>query len=764
MKNKNKFEINERGYGWWLKSIKLLESKLRLNINVHSDDKLLQDGQIFLFNHFARFETVIPPYIIYRATGSYCRSISDKALFNVNDRLTKLLTSGGAVPNNLPGLLPFLAAEILRGRKVIVFPEGGMIKDRRVMDDEGQFRIFSPTSGTYREHHRGAAVLALTLDLFKRRIKDLFEDGDEVRISHWCESLGIESKEELLKQANKPTQIVPTTITFNPIRISDNILSRAVELFAKKVPDQLAEELAVEGNLLFKETDMDIRLGDPIQDERKWHFLEKMLLKRYFLTIDSLDELFSLKDSAESFSEKLMAQFISKESLRVRDKYMEELYSGITINIGHIASQLMTILAEREEMEISKQDFHRAIYLTIKSLQNEPGVFLHDNFLDPKNYRGMLKGKIPHPFKRFLKLCVDTGLLVIHDDSYTLLNKISIDHTLHEVRLENPVRMYSNEVEPIPQVKEAILASLEKVKTVREKDLAVYLFDDELHDIDFQKKRFNGEKFKRINEAETATADSRPYMLLPNKPAKTAVLLVHGFFASPAELKAYGEELHEKGYAVLGMRLAGHGTSPWDLHERTWQDLLESVRRNYNILSHFADNVVVIGFSTGAALSLLLAGEQPKKLGGLVSIAAPIALKDPMFPFTKALHKVNTLFSYLPSLDGIYLFRRNRTAAPSINYRTMPMRGVYQLALLLDFFKTRLGNVTTKTLILQGDQDHIVEAHSAKTIFDAIHSTDKKLHLIESERHNILQENEGNCHDLILSFIKEVEEGAEENA
>ena len=43
----------------------------------------------------------------------------------------------GVVPNNEPGLLAFLAAEILRGRKVSVFPEGGMVKDRRILDENG---------------------------------------------------------------------------------------------------------------------------------------------------------------------------------------------------------------------------------------------------------------------------------------------------------------------------------------------------------------------------------------------------------------------------------------------------------------------------------------------------------------------------------------------------------------------------------------------------------------------------------------------------
>ncbi|HAI32163.1 MAG TPA: hypothetical protein DCM48_22015, partial [Thalassospira sp.] len=60
------------------------------------------------------------------------------------------------------------------------------------------------------------------------------------------------------------------------------------------------------------------------------------------------------------------------------------------------------------------------------------------------------------------------------------------------------------------------------------------------------------------------TADSRPYLLLPNgqKQFACGVLLVHGFLASPAELRELGEKFAAMGHAVMGVRLAGHGTSP----------------------------------------------------------------------------------------------------------------------------------------------------------------------------------------------------------
>jgi esterase/lipase len=38
---------------------------------------------------------------------------------------------------------------------------------------------------------------------------------------------------------------------------------------------------------------------------------------------------------------------------------------------------------------------------------------------------------------------------------------------------------------------------------------------------------------------------------------------------------------------VMGVRLSGHGTSPWDLRQQTWQDWLDSLYQGWRILQPF---------------------------------------------------------------------------------------------------------------------------------------------------------------------------------
>ena len=129
---RSKFAINEPFYQWSVRAFSLLRKRLGMKIETHAEPGVVEDGQIFLFNHFARFETIIPQYFIYQATGAYCRCVATHELFESSERFSKVLWGVGAVPSNHPGLLAFLAAEILRGQKVIIFPEGSMMKDRSI--------------------------------------------------------------------------------------------------------------------------------------------------------------------------------------------------------------------------------------------------------------------------------------------------------------------------------------------------------------------------------------------------------------------------------------------------------------------------------------------------------------------------------------------------------------------------------------------------------------------------------------------------------
>ena len=78
-------EIKTSTYDWCAKVFSVLESWLGLNFKFHHEDGSAEVGQIFLFNHSARFEIIIPLYLLHKETGAYCWRVATKDLFRPNN-------------------------------------------------------------------------------------------------------------------------------------------------------------------------------------------------------------------------------------------------------------------------------------------------------------------------------------------------------------------------------------------------------------------------------------------------------------------------------------------------------------------------------------------------------------------------------------------------------------------------------------------------------------------------------------------------------
>ncbi|WP_019646137.1 alpha/beta fold hydrolase [Novispirillum itersonii] len=750
--------LNPRALDWCVRAFRAIEGYLGLQVALHDPEQddgtgVLGRGHIFLFNHFARFETIIPPYLIHSRTGAFCRTIADTALFGPpGSSFGAFLRGVGAVPNSLPGLLPFLAAEILRGRKVVIFPEGGMVKDRRVVDDGGDFRVYSRTAKERRKHHRGAAVLALMLDVFKERLRELAADGDTQRLERWRTALGFSSADALLAEARTPTLVVPGNITFYPLRIDDHPLPRLVERFTDTLPQQFSEELLVESNILFRDTDMDIRLGAPLPVAADWNWWERLLLRRAFEDTASLHDLFDFNRKASAWFDRLLARRLDDASDAVRDACTYGIYRQVTVNIGHLAAQAILDRIEDGETGVSRTDLGRQVYLALKGLQTASAVHLHRTLAEPDRYRGLLRGT-NEDFNRVLSTAVGAGLLDDDGTHLTFRPKLRDDHDFDRVRLENPLLVAANEITPIPEVLVHVAAARQDLTTLPPRRLADLRFDDETRAWQRAKQAFSGPGHAAVNSRETATRSGAPFLLMPEAPNGCGVVLVHGFLASPAELQGLAERLKAQGYTVIGVRLPGHGTSPWDLRERGWPEWLDAVRRADDILAAHCPQRAVVGFGTGGALGLAYAAEAPPGLTGVVAASVPVTYRNKALIFAPLMHGLSRLAEWVPAWEGTAPFRENDSEHPEINYRHVPLRGLHEVSDLMSELRRRLPLVRCPALILQGDRDPVVDPAGAVTLMRRLASHRRRLEMIPSTRHGILNENIGNCHDHVVQYL-----------
>ncbi len=754
-------DINPSVYEWTGRIMSVLERGLGVNIRLHDDRDLLNAGDIFVFNHFARFETFIPQYLIHRETGAFCRSIAASEFFTAEDAFANFLRNVGGVPNNHPRLLPYLAEEILRGRKVIVFPEGGMVKDRRVLDARGRYSIYSRVARERRKQHTGAAILALALDAFKAAIRkiDGDADGGNERVARWAERLGLEDADALRAVVRRPTLIVPANITFYPIRISDNLLKKGAELFGSGLGPRLAEELLIEGNILLKDTDMDIRLGDPIDPSNAWRRWERALLSRLVRRSDRLDTVFNVQRHGERLDERILAMVSRRKAERVRDYYMSEMYEGVTVNLSHLASSLALGYVDDGEDTVERDEFHRALYLAARSVRREPEVPSHNGLTDPVDTLRIVDGVSPG-LDQFMgsEACAD--LIERDAQRYNFLPKLRQEHDFDDIRIENLVTVYANEMAPITAAAKAVDAARKAARYMPGDVLARLMFEDEVDSHATDTAFYRRPDYAEINDQETATLSGAPYLLTPPKGVdakKIGVLVVHGFLASPAELRGFADTVAAAGHTVLGVRLKGHGTSPWDLRDRQWEDWLESVRRGYRILSGLTRRIAIVGFSSGGALALHLAADVPKGLVGVAAVSAPLKFRNRNLIFVPLVHGANTVARWIPSFEGLMPFRLNESEHPAINYRNIPIRGLHELRQMVSHLEDRLAHVECPVQVVQGTDDHVVDARSAEMLIKGLGSDAKTLHMIEADRHGILNEDIGDTQQVVRDFLATLE-------
>jgi len=210
--------------------------------------------------------------------------------------------------------------------------------------------------------------------------------------------------------------------------------------------------------------------------------------------------------------------------------------------------------------------------------------------------------------------------------------------------------------------------------------------------------------------------DTRPFFL----PAgRTGCLLLHGFTATPHEMRFLGERLHAHGYTVSAMQIAGHCTSAEDLECRTWQDWYASAREGLMALQQHVPEIVVVGQSMGALLAVKLAVDFPTTIGGVVLLSPAFVLSrtwlrfvQPVLPLVLALLGERRRYVVKPDRD--IADPQARVESPS--YERVPLRGLVQLLQLQGVARRILPQVRQPVLVIHSRQDHTCPLVNAEIV------------------------------------------------
>jgi len=216
----------------------------------------------------------------------------------------------------------------------------------------------------------------------------------------------------------------------------------------------------------------------------------------------------------------------------------------------------------------------------------------------------------------------------------------------------------------------------------------------------------------------------------------TGCLLVHGFSGSPPEMRPMGEYLAAQGLVALGVRLAGHGTSPEDMARTTWRDWMASAEEGLRELQGRCSRVFAAGLSMGGLLVLHLAAHYP--LAGVMAMSTPAYIADRRFRFMPLVQPFVRWITPGMESDLTDPEAENRFSA----YRRLPTRCVVSLGQLMRLVRRELPRIKIPVLVMQGRCDRSIPADSARIIFDGLGTADKELVWFENSGHCMTVDSE----------------------
>lgn len=241
-----------------------------------------------------------------------------------------------------------------------------------------------------------------------------------------------------------------------------------------------------------------------------------------------------------------------------------------------------------------------------------------------------------------------------------------------------------------------------------------------------------------------------PFLLTPERSSGRGMLLVHGFGATPHEMRPLAQYLCQKGHTTFAVRLPGHGTSPPDLAKQSYEAWLAAVNRGYQLLADRGLSIVGVGQSTGALLLLSLALSRPFEAQILLS------------PFLRLRHRLAPLAGLLRYLIP-YQKRHLPLEEQAYYYQERPLKGVHQINRLRRRVSEELPRLTAPTLVLASEGDETVAPGTADTLFHKLGSSHKELHVFGQEVPHVLTTS-GNPRQqdafmLINEFLSKLSQG-----
>lgn len=711
-------------------AIKALSSLSKADIEVHGKENLPQGPTIFVMNHFTRVETFLLPYQIYNLTGKPAWSLAAASLFKGG--LQKFFDLVGVVSTSDPKRDELIVKSLLTGEaNWIIFPEGAMVKTKKIIDG-GKYMIAHPDG--MRAPRTGAAALGLRAELYRSFLHE--SAGKTSLLENSLKNLGLESLEQIVDQE---ITITPVNLTYYPIRAAENIALDVASRLVKDIPERMVEEIMTEGTMLLSGVDLDIRFGKPIK------------IKQYLSPEWTELELENSGIAGYSVSGELKNR-MRQVAFKLMQRYMGEIYSMTTVNQEHLFASIMRLYPFAK---IEEQDFkRRAFYVSSLVGGGKKGLehlFLHKSLKEDQAH--LLTDDRYKKYENFVRLAEEKE--VVEKYQHYLIRdreKLSAPLGFHKGRIDNPIEVMANEVEPLGKLQSLLKMISWQPCWLLKLTLTRYLIHRE--------KSIYQRECEAFDKNATAgpNCSGMPFLLRAIR-RKVGIVLIHSYLAVPEEVKALASYLRKQGVWVYAPRLPGHGTTAEDLAEKKYRAWIEAVEVGYVLMRALCDKVIVGGVSVGGNLAFDLAS-RVREVDGVFAVCPPYSLKNystNFMPATDVWHRmVNRLKAGGRKTEYLEFSHGNS----HVNYTINPVAGIKEVGELLDSIEYRYSQVEQPALVIQADRNPVVTPDGSKKLFDFLGSRNKEFCLLSYDRHVLVNgEGKQRVFNEIHKFIKQTVDG-----
>lgn len=244
---------------------------------------------------------------------------------------------------------------------------------------------------------------------------------------------------------------------------------------------------------------------------------------------------------------------------------------------------------------------------------------------------------------------------------------------------------------------------------------------------------------------------AQPFLLTGGS---VGIVIVHGYGGSIGDYHVIADKLHNAGYTVAGVRLAGHGQDQVALRLATVPDMQASVAVAVQEIRQHCKQVIILGSSYGGVLALDYAAHHPD-VAGLVVVNTALSYSGAGI-FQGSILRVMRLFT--PDYRKKNLSTEEQQEGKAVGSASAwPITGILSTS---RFAKKKvipaLPSITTPTLIFHSQHDPIVSTKNSQRLASLLGSTKKEVVTLPNDTHRPFRDHETSIFmaDYIHEFIR----------